>query len=187
MEQQPLHRSGHRCFSNGAATTHNNDKETKVQVLPCRSILRQFFRSRSSGRRSSGRFQAHRALVFPLPCCTGEGIGASSMEQQPLNNNDKENRLCARHKTSITPHIGSSLTSLYSSEQTIGSFYGRWDPPSTSSVALFFLFFFHFFFFPTCPPWLYLSTFLHVHHVSTCPPFRKVTVCHLPLYTLSRK
>ena len=163
MEQQPLHRSGHRCFSNGAATTHNNDEETKVQVLPCkRSILRQFFRSRSSGRRSSGRFQAHRALVFPLPCCTGEGIGASSMEQQPLNNNDEENRLCARHKTSITPHIGSSLTSLYSSEQTIGSFYGRWDPPSTSSVALFFLFFFHFFFFS------YMSTMALPVHLPSC-------------------
>ena len=57
--------------------------------------------------------------------------------------------------TSSTSHFGSSLPRcrLYSSEQTIGSSYGRWYPPSTSSVALFFLFLFAFSF-----------SFLHLHH-----------------------
>ena len=130
----------------------------------------------------------HTALLFFLYLVVQER--ASVLQQWSSNHSTTTTKktVCVqdtRHRSHRT--LGLPLPRCTVRNRLLAVFMAAGIHQVPALLPFFFFSFFTFSFFPTCPPWLYLSTFLHVHHVSTCPPFRKVTVCHLPLYTLSRK
>ena len=168
LQQWSSNHSQQRRRNKSASTTLQIDPPAVLPVAILRSsILRAFFK--------------HIALWFFLYLVVQER--ASVLHQWSSNHSTTTTKktVCVqdtRHRSHRT--LGLPLPRCTVRNRLLAVFMAAGIHQVPALLPFFFLFFFHFFFFPTCPPWLYLSTFLHVHHVSTCPPFRKVTVCHLP-------